>query len=92
MRVCEYFPFAIASYEDRKIDIIEQAYFESDYCEYEADELAEQIEALKKDEVKIEVAQNAAFGKDLSSFGIDLQEPFASPWKKTITHVQQGED
>ena len=30
MRVSEYFPFAVAKFEDRKIDIIEQSYFESD--------------------------------------------------------------
>jgi len=33
MRVSEYFPFAYATYEDGKIDIIEQAYFEDDYCQ-----------------------------------------------------------
>lgn len=59
MRVCEYFPFALAEYEDRKIDVIEQAYFESDYCEYEADELAEQVKALQENEQPIETAQNA---------------------------------
>ena len=59
MRVCEYFPFAIANYEDNKIDVIEQAYFESDYCEYEIDELEKRLELLQKNEKPIETAINA---------------------------------
>ena len=31
MRVTEYFPFAVATYEDGKIDIVKQSYIESDY-------------------------------------------------------------
>jgi hypothetical protein len=59
MRVCEYFPFAIATYEDGKIDVIEQAYFESDYSDYELDELENQIEKLLDEELPIEKAKNA---------------------------------
>jgi hypothetical protein len=59
MRVSEYFPFAIASYTDRKIDIIEQAYFESDYCEYEIEKLEEQLDKLRAEELPIETAMNA---------------------------------
>jgi len=59
MRVCEYFPFAIATYENGKIDVIEQAYFESDYCEYEVEELEKQIEKLQANELPIEKAINA---------------------------------
>lgn len=59
MRVCEYFPFAIATYEDRKIDVIEQAYFESDYCEYELDELEKQVQKIQAEEPPIEKAINA---------------------------------
>jgi len=59
MRVSEYFPFAIATYEDMKIDVIEQAFFESDYCEYEVEELEAQVEAIQANEVPIETAQNA---------------------------------
>jgi hypothetical protein len=59
MRVCEYFPFAIATYDDRKIDVIEQAYFESDYCEYEAEELERQVALIQADELPIEKAINA---------------------------------
>jgi hypothetical protein len=59
MRTCEYYPFAIANWDGNKIDIIEQAYFESDYCEYEAEELAKQIKAIQADEKPIETAQNA---------------------------------
>ena len=59
MRVCEYFPFAIATYNDRKIDVIEQAYFESDYCEYEAEELENLVEKIQANEKPIERAKNA---------------------------------
>jgi hypothetical protein len=59
MRVSEYFPFAVATYTDRKIDIIEQAYFESDYCEYEIEELEKQIEKVQSEELPVETARNA---------------------------------
>ena len=59
MRVSEYFPFAIATYEDSKIDVIEQSFFESDYCEYEVEELEAQVEAIQADELPIEKAINA---------------------------------
>jgi len=59
MRVCEYFPFAIADYDNNKIDVIEQSYFESDYCEYEEAELEKQVELLQANELPIEAAQNA---------------------------------
>jgi len=59
MRVCEYFPFAIATYSDRKIDVIEQAYFESDYTDYEAEELERQVALIQADELPIEKAINA---------------------------------
>lgn len=58
MRVTEYFPFAVATYADNKIDIIEQAYFEEDYCEYELQELEEQIEKIRMNELPIEKAIN----------------------------------
>jgi hypothetical protein len=41
MRVCEYYPFALATFEDRKIDIIEQKYFEYDYISHEEKDLNE---------------------------------------------------
>ena len=59
MRVSEYFPFAIANYEDRKIDIIEQTYFESDYTHYEADQLEEMVASVQADEVPIKTAISA---------------------------------
>jgi len=59
MRVCEYFPFAIASYEDGKIDVVEQAYFPADYCEYEVEELEKQVALIQADELPIEKAINA---------------------------------
>jgi len=59
MRVCEYFPFAIATYNDRKIDVIEQAYFESDYTDYEAEELERLVALIQADELPIEKAINA---------------------------------
>ena len=59
MRVSEYFPFAFATYNDGKIDIIEQAYFESDYQEYEEAELEQQIAKVMAEEKPIEAAINA---------------------------------
>lgn len=59
MRVCEYFPFAVATYENGKIDIIEQAFFESDYCEYEVEELEAQVAKVQAEELPIEKAMNA---------------------------------
>ena len=58
MRVCEYFPIALASYEDRKIDIIEQTYFENDYSVYEESELAKMIDKIRREEKPIERAIN----------------------------------
>lgn len=54
MRVSEYFPFAIAKYEDCKIDIIEEAYFEHDYIEYEADAIEEMVKKVQANEKPIE--------------------------------------
>lgn len=59
MRCSEYFPFAIANFENNKIDVIEQAYFESDYCEYETGELERQIAKIHAEELPIETAQKA---------------------------------
>jgi hypothetical protein len=59
MRVCEYFPFAVATYNNRKIDVIEQAYFESDYCEYEIEELEALSAKVQAEELPIEKAMNA---------------------------------
>ena len=59
MRVSEYFPFAYATYEDGKIDIVEQSYYEEDYCEYEIEELETEIAKVQADELPIETARNA---------------------------------
>lgn len=59
MRVTEYFPFAVATYTNGKIDIIEQSYFEDDYCDYEAEELENQIVLVQAGELPIESAINA---------------------------------
>ena len=59
MRVAEYFPFAVATYENGKIDIIEQKYFEYDYQAYEAEELERLIANVKANEVPIQSAINA---------------------------------
>jgi len=58
-RTSEYFPFAVATYENGKIDIIEQAYFEEDYCDYETAELEKQIAKVKAEELPIEAAMKA---------------------------------
>lgn len=59
MRVSEYFPFAVATYNDGKIDIIEQKYFESDYMSHEIEEVQKLIEKVKANELPIETAMNA---------------------------------
>lgn len=59
MRVSEYFPFAIATFENGKIDIVEQKYFEDEYQNYEADELELLIEKVKADELPIDTAIGA---------------------------------
>jgi hypothetical protein len=59
MRVSEYFPFAIATYTGGKIDIVEQQYFEEDYCNYEVEELEAQIVKVKASELPIETARKA---------------------------------
>ena len=59
MRVSEYFPFAIANYNDRKIDIVEQKYFESDYCDYEIEELDKMVLKLQAEEMPLETAMKA---------------------------------
>lgn len=51
MRVCEYYPFALATFENRKIDIIEQKFFEYDYVSHEEEELKELL-ASKEDDVR----------------------------------------
>jgi len=61
MRVCEYFPFAVADWDGEKIDIIEQAYFESDYTTIEKEELDKQIAEIQANEMprEMETAMNA---------------------------------
>ncbi|MFW6247132.1 MAG: hypothetical protein ACOC22_03120 [bacterium] len=59
MRVSEYFPFALAKFENRKIEIIDEPYFESDYQNMEIDELEKLIEKVKKDEKPFEAARNS---------------------------------
>jgi hypothetical protein len=58
MRVDEYFPFAVATYTDGKIDIVEQKYFEEDYCTYEVAELEAQIALVQAGELPIGNAKN----------------------------------
>lgn len=59
MRVSEYFPFAVATYENSKIDIVEQSYFESDYTQYEERELEEMLKAAYKGERPVKTALNS---------------------------------
>jgi len=59
MRVCEYFPIALATYDGQKIDIIEQSYFESDYKTYEEAELNKLIAKVQANELPIEKAMKA---------------------------------
>ena len=59
MRVSEYFPVAVATYKNQKIDVIEQKYFEDDYINYEVEELEQLIAKVKSEELPIETAINA---------------------------------
>lgn len=59
MRVAEYFPYAFATYKEGVIEIIEEAYFESDYCAYELQELETAIAKVKANELPIEAAKKA---------------------------------
>lgn len=59
MRVTEYFPFAVATYINGKIDIVEQKYFESDYQSYEMSDLEEQIVKIKANELPVSAAKNS---------------------------------
>jgi hypothetical protein len=58
-RTTEYFPFAIASYVDGKIDIADQPYFESDYQSYETEELEKQVAQVIAGEKPLPKAFNA---------------------------------
>ncbi len=69
MRVSEYFPFALATYENGKIDIIEEEYFESDYAEYEKENLNNLLEKLKKEE-----NLNVVVGKNVVSEELQVAE------------------
>ena len=55
MRVSEYFPFALAERKNRKIDIVEQPYFDHDYLAYEVEEVERQIEAINNEESRVGV-------------------------------------
>lgn len=59
MRVSEYFPYAFATYTDGKIDIIDEMYFEADYCEYEQKELEVAIAKVKAEELPYKNAINS---------------------------------
>lgn len=59
MRVSEYFPIALATYTDQKIDIVEQAYFESDYQSHEEFALEEMIAKVLNEEKPIAAALKA---------------------------------
>ena len=59
MRVSEYFPIALATYTDQKINIVEQMYFESDYQSHEESALEEMIAKVQAEELPIETAINA---------------------------------
>lgn len=59
MRVSEYFPFAYATYENGKIDIVEQKYFETDYNNYEIEELEKMVAKVRANELPIETAIKA---------------------------------
>lgn len=58
-RTSEYYPFAEVKYENGEIEIIDQAYFESDYSHYEKEELEKMVAKIQADEKPIAMAKNA---------------------------------
>jgi hypothetical protein len=58
-RTSEYFPFAVATYIDGKIDIVDQPYYEDDYQTYELEELEELVAKVKAEELPIDTAKKA---------------------------------
>lgn len=59
MRVSEYYPIGLAERVDRKIEIIEQSYFENDYSSIEEETFKTMIEKVKANELPIETAIKA---------------------------------
>jgi hypothetical protein len=59
MRVAEYFPYTLATYENNKIEIVESVYFEDDYCNYEITELENAITKVKSNELPFNTAIKA---------------------------------
>jgi hypothetical protein len=59
MRVTEFFPFAVATYDGTTIDIVEQKYLESDYKTIEKEELEAMVEKVKAKELPLETAKKA---------------------------------
>jgi hypothetical protein len=59
MRVSEYFPIALATYNNGKIDIVEQSYFESDYQSHEESALEEMIAKVQNEEKPLAAALKA---------------------------------
>jgi len=56
MRVSEYFPYATTSYVNGEIGIIEEAFFENDYCNIEQQEIESLIAKVMADEMPIQTA------------------------------------
>ncbi len=59
MRVTEYFPFAVATYDGSTIDVVEQKYLEDDYKTIEKEELEAMVEKVKANELPLETAKKA---------------------------------
>lgn len=58
MRVCEYFPIALANFVNRKIEIVEDKYFECDYKSHEESVLLEMLAKIKENEQPIKTREN----------------------------------
>ena len=59
MRVSEYFPVAVATYKDKKIDVIEQKYFEDDYINYEINAIEDMLTKVRAEELPLDNAKKA---------------------------------
>lgn len=59
MRVCEYFPIALANFDNKKIEIVEEKYFECDYISHEEKAINEMLVKIKAEQLPIPTAKNA---------------------------------
>ena len=60
MRVCEYFPIALANFVNKKIEIVEDKYFECDYKSHEESVLEEMLAKVKENQQPIQTREKVS--------------------------------